>query len=53
MSTLSHAHLAALFLHITLALAVMLMWAFWSLDQWRDRQEIFRRLDLFDVHKRK
>lgn len=53
MSTLSHAHLAALFLQISLALAVMLMWAFWSLEQWRDRQEIFRRLDLFEIQKRK
>jgi len=49
----SHANMAFLFLEITLALAAMLMWAFWSLEQWRDRQEIFRRLDLFDVHKRK
>lgn len=53
MSSLTHANMAFLFLQITLALAVMLMWAFWSLERWRDRQPIFRRLDLFDVDKRK
>lgn len=49
----TQANMAFLFLQITLALAVMLMWAFWSLEQWRERQTIFRRLDPFKVHKRK
>lgn len=53
MTSLSSVNETFLFLEIVLALAVMLMWAFWSLEQWRDRQPIFRRLDPFKVHKRK
>lgn len=51
MANLSGGNAAFLFLEIVLALAGMLMWAFWSLEQWREKQEIFHRLDPFKVRK--
>lgn len=51
MSNLSDADFAFLLIDIILVLAGLLTWAFWTLDQWRERK--FRRISVFEAIRQK
>ncbi len=52
MADFSKATMTFLFIGNAIVLAVLLIWAFWSLEQWRVRKDILRRIDPFDVRRR-
>jgi len=51
MSNLSDADFAFLLIDIILVLGGLLTWAFWTLDQWREKK--LRRLSIIEVIRHK